>query len=286
MKYAIGLDIGGTKIEGVLCNEKYQVKKRIRIKTPEKKVEFLKALKKIIGELKIMPVEGVGISIGGFLDEKKQLINCPNILFLQKIDIHSIIKKGLGQKIKVVVENDANCFAIAEHKLGAGKGSTNMVGVILGTGIGSGIIINNELYKGSIGAAGEFGHTIIDVSKNEDNKWENFCSGPNIVKRYYVNKGKMKEATPSKIFKSNEFAAKKTVKKTIELLSVGFANINNALNPDKIVVGGGLSNINFYKELNKETKKRTIPLVKDSSLIVKNQLGDSSGVLGAVMLVL
>ena len=170
--------------------------------------------------------------------------------------------------------------------MGAGKKTINIIGLIIGTGVGSGIIINKKLYTGQ-GYAGEIGHTIIDPSGlkcscGNIGDVESWVSGPNIVKRYNLLGGKLKNPTPKEIFKSKEKAARITIDITLEKLAVALANLINTLDPDLIILGGGLSNQPIYKELNKRIKKYTRN--PQPCKIVKNKLGDAAGTLGAAFL--
>jgi len=289
MRYSIGIDIGGTKIDGILANEKGKILKRYRIKTQanKSKKEIINNIIKVIKKLKTRKIEGIGIGIAGVIDKRGKILFDPNIKNLEGINIIKELKKKLNHKFYIT--NDANCFALAESKFGAGKKAKNIVGVTFGTGIGNGIIINKKLYVGTHGGAGEFGHSIINPKGLRckcglRGDFESFCSGPAIVKRYYKAGGKIKNADPKNIFNSNDKIAKKVMKETYEYLGMGLANIVNALDPDLIVLGGSVSNLNFYKEVNKAVRKYANKGVAKKVKIVKHKLMDS-GALGAAAFV-
>ncbi len=284
MRYFIGLDIGGTKIEGILVNDKYKIiKKNIKKTEADKPREItLKNIFSVIKELKQnYKLSGIGISTAGYV-KNKVLVNCPNIPNLNNINIIKDFKKNIKEKF--IVENDANCFALAENIYWKKK---NLVGVILGTGIGTGIIINGKLYRGKSGST-EFGHTIIASSGlkcrcGKKGDFESWCSGNSILKRYKKLGGKLKKT--QEIFKSKDKLAKKIIDETYKYLGIGLANIITALNPDLIVLGGGVSNGIDYNRINKEVKKNVIKELRDDVKIVKNKLGADSGVIGAVELI-
>jgi len=191
---------------------------------------------------------------------------------------------------RVRLANDADCIALGEAKLGAGKGYENVVGIIWGTGVGAGLVIHGNIYKGSTGSSGEFGHNIVDPSGPRDRLgWrgtvEAYAGGPNLVSNYKAAGGKMKDANPAKIFLSKERTAKKVFKQALEKLAIGLAGLMHVLNPGVIVIGGGLSNLPVYRELNKLTKKYTMDGLRPHVRVVRNKLGDSAGVYGAAALV-
>ncbi len=284
MQYSIGIDLGGTKIEGCLMDSRGSIIFRCRQPTePNKSKEkiianIIKAINILIARIKPKSIAAIGIGHPGFSIGKK-LTSIHNIKRLNGSDLCSIIQKKTG--IKTFAENDANCFALAEHSFGAGKNCKNMIGLIIGTGIGAGIIINSQPYKGSHGGAGEIGYLPFS-----EKTFEQLCSGPNIVKRYAKAGGKIKNANPSGIFASKEAAAKKITAETIDGFAKGLAAMISCYDPDIIVIGGGVSNAfslfmpKVRKLLPKYAPNKNTTLVK----IVKNTLGDDAGVIGAGLL--
>lgn len=284
MDYAIGVDLGGTKIEAALVDEAGNVISKHRVPTGSENgwEQILKNLQEAIDKVKTVNVIGIGIGTPGFIHNNELHSSVPGL--------DTAIKEFLKIHPTAVVANDANCFALAEHMFGAGKGIKNMVGVIWGTGIGGGIVINNRLVEGAIGGAGEFGHTTLDINiksykKGGPNTWEGLCSGPNIVRRYKEAGGTMENPGPGEIFASDEEPAKKVKEETLHFMGVALGNLVNTLNPEIIVLGGGVSNIDVYEELNAEMRKNSIPASRESCKVVRNERGDSSGVLGAAALV-
>jgi len=295
--HAIALDIGGTKIEGVLFNEKYKILKKKRVFFDKKKSDdtINTSRKKVLGmicglidELKPYRVKGIGISIPGVVDEKEGYMVSCKITSLRQFALGKYLKRKY--KCKITINNDADCFALGEAILGAGKDYQNVIGAIWGTGVGSGIIINKKIYSGTTGSAGEFGHNIVNPAGPKERHGfsgtvEAFAGGPNIVRNYIKVGGRMSDPDPKKLFYSKDRKAKKVLEDAYRHLSIGLASLMNILNPGIIVIGGGLSNLPVYRKLNSYTKKYTIDGLRPHVKVVKNKLGDSAGIYGAAALV-
>ena len=156
----IGIDLGGTKIEGILVDEKFDLIARKRVETHQENGydSIVKSITSLVNELKSKTNvdTSVGVCTPGISDTNSGLIKNSNTQCLIGMPLKTDIEKKLGYKI--FMENDANCFALAESSLGAGKGYNIVFGVILGTGVGGGIVINGSLHKGRTNIAGEWGH--------------------------------------------------------------------------------------------------------------------------------
>ena len=298
MEYAIALDIGGTKIEGALFNNRFKKIKEKKVYFRKKisasivrmtKKEVLGLICNIISHLKEgRKIEGIGISIPDVITKEGSIAGTSKIEALSRFGLAKYLKKKF--RCKVIAANDADCFALAEQRLGAGKGCKNIIGIIYGTGIGAGIIIEGKIYAGSTGSSGEFGHNVVDPSGLRERiglrgTVESFAAGPNLVKDYINAEGRIKDPDPIKIFYSKERKAKQVMDESLEMFSVGIASLMNILNPEIIVIGGGLSNLPVYRQLNRWTKKYTVDGLRKYVKIVKNKLGDSAGVYGAAALV-
>lgn len=296
MNEIIALDIGGTKIEGVLFNDKLKILKKKRVYFEKEKTKSIVTLSRkkvlnmiysIIDELKTDNIKGIGISIPDIITKDGSISGKSKIQALSNFKLAKYFSKKY--KCTVRAANDADCFALGETLFGTGKGHNNVIGVIAGTGIGSGIIINKKIYSGSKGSAGEFGYIVVDPDgpidrHNMKGTVQAYASGPNIVRNYINAGGKIIDPDPKKIFSSKEPIAKKIIDEALEKLAIGLASLQNIINPDIIIIGGGLSNLNFYKKLNSYTKKYTIDSLKKHVKIVKNSLGDSAGTYGAAAL--
>jgi len=286
MRLAIGIDIGGTKISGVLMNDKGKILKKHTELTEanRSRSEVLDSIAEVISKLKVKGVKGVGVGSPGFVLPNGKITCIHNIPSLEGAFIIKELEKRT--KLKVAIENDSNCFALAEQRMGAAKGHKNMVGVIIGTGVGSGIIIDGKIYRGALGGAGEIGHTKLMIM-DDIKEVESLISGPGLMKRYEELSGRILDSPKelvSLIGKDDD--ANKVYAEFILYTGLFFANIINTFNPGCIVVGGGVSNIPFYDRVLKVAEKYSHPAMFNACKIVKNKLGADSGVLGAAQLVL
>jgi len=297
MPNVVALDIGGTKIEGVLFNSRFKQLKKERVYYDKRKSESVVKLSRsavlgmitgLIDDLrKGTKISGIGVSIPDVITKEGSLAGLSKILSLSRFPLGAYLRKKY--RCRVTVNNDADCIAYGEAKRGAGKGYRNVIGIIWGTGIGSGIVIEGNIYIGTTGSAGEFGHNVLDPKGPEERSGlkgtvESYAGGPDLIRLYRKLGGKDRTATPSKIYKMSEPAAKKASKIALERLCMGLAGLQNTINPGIIVMGGGQSNLPVYRELNRLTKKFTFKPLKKHVKIVKNKLGDSAGIYGAAAL--
>ena len=294
----LGIDLGGTKIEGIILkSDKEPIEiERLRINTEEDKGynQIINNIKKLVDTLENKvnyKFKKIGIGTPGTLDPETQLLKNSNSQNLNNKSIKSDLENLLGKKVNI--ENDANCFALAETKFGAVKDQMPhakiVFGVIIGTGVGGGIIIDNKILYGKQGIGGEWGHTII----KDDGEMcycgkkgcvESVISGRALQKYYTSLSGK--KLSFKNIYKNIEtdLNAKKTLKRMITYFGKGLSNVVNIIDPDIIVLGGGLSNTNeLYDQGYQELKKYVFnPTFKTK--IIKPKLGDSAGVYGAALL--
>jgi len=196
------------------------------------------------------------------------------------------IEKALSREI--VMENDANCFALAESVLGSGKGYDVVFGVIMGTGVGGGIIINGSLHKGRTKIAGEWGHHTLHPNGNKcycgkQGCVEMYISGPSLEKRWLEITGK-KEPLKSIVQDLSDEKAKQWKKEFLENFGTSLANVVDILDPDAIVLGGGVSNIPFLYDEGRSAVYENVFSDLVETPILKNKLGDSAGVFGACLL--
>ncbi len=297
MRYAIALDIGGTKIEGVLFNDRFRQLKKKRVYFKKKKYESVVSMPKkdvlgmmtgLIDELKTERIHGIGISIPDVITKDGSFAGVSKIKSLSKFPLGKYLREKY--RCKVTVNNDADCIAYGEARLGAGKGHKNVIGIIWGTGIGAGLVLEGKIYSGTTGSAGEFGHNIVDPSGQKERLGlkgtvEAFAGGPDLVRIYKRMGGRIRNPDPKKIYSSKERIAKKASSLSLSRLAIGLAGIMNLLNPEVIVMGGGQSNLPVYKELNRLTRQYTYPALRKYVRVVKNRLGDSAGIYGAAALV-
>ncbi|MBI2549933.1 ROK family protein [Candidatus Woesearchaeota archaeon] len=308
--YVIGLDIGGTKIEGVLVKAASvsllpTVLKKIRVPT-EATAGRGRVLGNITGvilslygygreNVRGFRLGGIGIGTAGFL-KNGRLEMVPNIPCLKDVKLRDILSRQLLQRkiaAPLHIENDSICFALAEFMFGAAKGCRNVIGIIVGTGIGGGLILDGTLYKGRDGGAGHIGHTTVDPTGprcgcGQKGHFESWCSGKHITQRYIAAGGRIQNPDPKKIFHSKEAIAVKIMGETYEKFGMALANLINTFNPEVIVLGGGVSNLpsEFYGKVTAAAKKYAYPAFSDGIKIVRNRLGDDAGVFGAAALAL
>lgn len=290
MTKVIAIDLGGTKVEGILVNDKLKVIKKKRIPTSPKndKIKLANNISDLIKELDDGTVKKIGFSIAGFIDNKGKWQLIHNIPCFVEADFKKLFSK-LNKKI--VVENDAVCLALSEARVGSAKEKKNVVGIILGTGVGGGIVIEGKAYTGSTGGAGHLGHMVIDPNGikcgcGHKGHFESWCSGPNIIKRYHLKGGNKKITTLKEMIIRNDKISRNVMNETIDKLGIAFSNIIHTLSPDAIVLGGGVSNLKFYPQIRKATAKYSIKPLAKNTIIIKNKLGDSSGIYGAAILAL
>ena len=286
----IGIDLGGTKIEGILVDENYKTIVRKRIPTNQENGYdyILGSIKNLIQELTQESDEkvSIGVCTPGALSLHSGLIKNSNTQCLIGKNLQNDLNNILDYKISI--ENDANCFALAETKLGAAKNSNLVFGVIMGTGVGGGIIINEKIYHGRTNIAGEWGHHCLHTNGNIcycGNKGcvETYISGPALEKKW-LKLTNQKNSLSEIIQNSNNPNFSNWKKSFLDDFSLSLANVIDILDPDVIVLGGGVSNIDFlYDEGKCAVYEKVFSDVVDTP-IVKNELGDSAGVFGACML--
>jgi len=276
--YFIGFDIGGSSVKAVLVKNRKIIKSHYE-KLPanfNELVECVVALKKRMADSR--KIKGIGISVAGVLDKKrKKMLRSFNIPYLNERPLRSVFVKALNSD--VVVERDLPCFVIAEQRAGLAKKYRNIFYLTLGTGIGGAFTIDGKIIKGSHGAAGEAGHSIVDF-KNRI-RWEDIAANKYIRKKLKVS------------FTEAKRRALKGDKKTLQIfkelgsnLGVGIANIINIFNPEVIMLSGGLASARkfFLPEVKAEIKKFVISREARKTKILWSKLGRFGGALGAALL--
>ena len=286
----IGIDLGGTKIEGILLDESLNVVKKIRIPTEQEKgySSIIQSITSLIDELKSKSnIEfTIGLSAPGAISKKTGLIKNSNTQCIIGKPLQEDLQKGLEHEI--TIENDANCFALAEATLGAAKNYDVVFGVIMGTGVGGGIIINGKIHRGRTNIAGEWGHHTLKQNGNNCYCGKNGCvetylSGPALEKRWTELTGK---ADSLELITNNLNDSKANQWKSEFLANFGasLANVIDILDPDAIVLGGGVSNVPFLYDEGRDAVYDQVFSDLVDTPILQNKLGDSAGVFGACLL--
>jgi len=286
----IGIDLGGTKIEGILLDENFNEITRKRISTNQDQGydSILKSISSLIQDLrtKSNSESSIGICTPGILSKNTGLIKNSNTQCLIDKPLKNDLENILEQKISM--ENDANCFALAEATLGAGKNFDLVFGVIMGTGVGGGVIIRKKIHTGRTNIAGEWGHHCIRPDGNSCYCGNNGCietyiSGP-ALERYWTKLTYKTEPLHEIVKKLDSEVGKGWKEDFLENFGLGLANVIDILDPDAIILGGGVSNIDFLYDEGKNAVYEKVFSDQIDTPILKNELGDSSGVFGACMI--
>ncbi len=285
----IGIDLGGTKIEGILLDDRGDIIDRKRIPT-EQDEGYTAIVDRIVDLTRSLLKKGTSVPVGictpGAIDPDSGRLKNSNTFCLIAQPLKEDLEERLG--IPVYMENDANCFALAEAELGAAKGYAMVFGVIMGTGVGGGIVINGKIHRGPNYIAGEWGHHVLYPNGNEcycGNKGcvETYLSGPALEKQWQNLTGKKHQLKDIANFKYHQQYVQW---KDSFLLNYGRAlsHIIDILDPDAIVLGGGVSNVDMLYNEGIEAVYKEVFSEKVVTPILKNRLGDSAGVFGAAML--
>ena len=288
--HKIGIDLGGTKTEGILLDEKLEVIERKRLPTNQQEgySSIVNLIKNLVDDLKQKTDDSVSIGIctPGALSKQSGVIKNSNTQCLIGKDIKNDLENVLKQKVSI--ENDANCFTLAESKLGSAKNFDMVFGVIMGTCVGGGIVIKEQIHNGRTNIAGEWGHHCIKPEGNscycgKRGCVETYLSGPALEKRWNDLSGKRQ--TISEILQNSDESMFATWKnELLENFALALGNVIDILDPDAIVLGGGLSNIPFLYDEGQSYVHQQVFTDQIDTPILKNKLGDSAGVFGACMI--
>ena len=272
----LGIDVGGNKVLCVrLSKGKTVIKRKVEIKKKEKE-RFLETIEKFIQESR---EEKVGIGFPGLLTRRK-IVFSPNLPFFNGFKIVDYLERKYG--VEVLLENDANCFALGEYI----RWRRDLVGITLGTGLGCGIIIDGKLYKG-MGNAGELGHTIIKFDGRKCRCGNIGCVEEYLSERAFLRESKRvmgKSYTPfelSEMCKKGDRRALRIFEEMGRILGILITNITHFLHPEMIVIGGGISKAWKYMKRSclEEMKRRCMVKLPK---IVRGK--EESGAIGAAYL--
>jgi len=314
--YSIGVDLGGTNIVSAIVNYQGKIVNRLKVPTLAERGKeatikrIIETIHENIVQSSVAPDDIIGIGIGapGPLDVKKGIINfAPNLPGWRDVPLKKILENEF--KMKVVLENDGNAAAWGERCFGIGRGVDNLVCFTLGTGIGGGIIIDGKIYHGSNYGAAELGHMTVNKEGPRCNCGnygclEAYSSATGIKNRI---KNRIEEGIKSKflnfdnnngLFESlrlklifetarkGDKLTKGVVEEAISYLGIAIANIANILNPEMVVLVGGITNEGnkLLIPLRREAKRRAFYSNYKSLKIVIGKLGGNAGVLGAAAL--
>ena len=292
----IGIDLGGSKTEIIALDERRSELLRRREPTPSGNYEATVALlARLIRETEIEVGKrgSIGIGTPGSLSPVNRRIRNSNSVCLNDRLLKEDVERALGREIRIA--NDANCFALSEALDGAAHHASVVFGVILGTGVGGGIVVNGDALQGANAIAGEWGHNALPWPQpaelpgapcycGKTGCIETFLSGPGLTRDHAESTGEELAAEEIAARAVHDAAAAETMARYEHRLARSLASIVNVLDPDTIVLGGGLSNVDrLYTNVPRLWKEWIFSDVVRTKL-VRNFHGDSSGVRGAALL--
>jgi glucokinase len=312
-RWIVGLDIGGTNmVVGLVPFEGGDPQGVRKVRThPERGGEDVVAraagvvresISSIQADGGASEVLGIGIGSPGPLNRKTGMVlETPNLGFTD-FPLRDLISKSTG--LPATLDNDANCATYGEWWQGAGQGARILVGLTLGTGIGGGLVMDGEIFHGASDAAAEFGHMTIDTTGRKCKCgnygcMEAYASGPNIAARAVEGleagtdsvlselvDGRLEDITAATVYEAvvlgDAFAAE-VMKETAKVLGVGIANLVNALNPDAVVIAGGVTRAgdHLFEPLRKEVRRRAFRSAVEACRVVPAALPETAGLIGA-----
>jgi len=297
-RFIVAIDLGGTNIKVALFSPGFKMRDRLSGPTPALRgrqaviAAVLEMVAGLLSRRKISAgsISAAGIGVPGPVDFDRQVVHfLPNIPGWRNVPLSSVFTAACG--IPCVVDNDAKMMALAEYTLGAAKGSRNAVCLTLGTGVGAGLIIEGKLYRGADNAAGEIGHLPLN-----ENGPACPCGGKACLERYAGNGALLKEARAAlgasiTLEKASALAAGGN-RKALRFwraasthIGIALAGLSNVLNPDVIVVGGGVSSAGrpLFDGIKENLLRRAMPVQGRRVKVVRAALGNDAGLIGAAL---
>ena len=299
-KFIIGIDLGATNLKIALLDLKYNIRdKRIlstkRFVAKESLISvIIDSIYKIIRDNKLnrANILGIGLGLPGPIDIKQGIVHFfPNIPGWKEVNLRSILGKRL--RLPIFLDNDANLMCLAEYRLGRAEGLSNVVCLTLGTGVGGGVVIDKALYRGSTFSSGEIGHIPLNERGPRCN-----CGGIACLEAYIGSHRILKEA--KRLFRRDvaledlSQLARQGNRKALRLwsnvgrhLGVALVGIVNFLNPDAIVIGGGVAGAGkiLFDRVRETILKRAMSVPAKQVKVFKAKLGNDAGLIGAAILV-
>lgn len=313
-KYRVGVDIGGTNVKIALVDFDGKIIYSNTVPTRaemgyEAGVNNIKqAIKELMGETgaNAKTIEAIGFGLPGQIDYKEGIVkNLPNIPGWVNIPLAKIMEDEFS--IPTRLDNDVRCAALGELNFGAGKNCENLICITVGTGIGSGIVLNGKLVRGATNAAGEIGHIKMDMTGGplcgcgDYGCFEAYASGPAIVSmaKEYISGGKSAKykemaadgiITPYIVAQAalqGDAVSIQIFKQMGKIIGTGLTSVINLLNPEKIIIGGGVADAGdiLLEPIRKTILDRAMPIQAAAVSVVPAQLANSAGVIGASLLI-
>lgn len=301
-RYVLGIDLGGTNIKCGLVSLDGSVISRTHLATETFIADKNQLIQALCGEclnllhknhLEKKNILGIGIGLPGLVDIRKGVVKfLPNLPGWENVALKNIMEKKI--KMPTFIDNDVKLITLGEWKFGAGIGISDLICLTLGTGVGSGLILNDALYRGAGMTAGELGH----VPLNEEGPLCN-CGGRGCLERYVGNKYLLEKA--QKLFERRDITLEKVNhlagqgnsralkfwEETAAHIGVGLVSVVNLLNPKRIIIGGGISNAHrhLFPAILRTIRKRAMSVPSQMVQLRRARLGDCAGILGARVLV-
>ena len=290
--YRVGIDLGGTKIEGIVIAPDGMIVVRERVAT-ERELGYEHIVDRVARLVEALAphapgLQQIGVGTPGAVSLRTGRLRNSNTTCLNGRAVHLDLAGRIGRAVRI--ENDANCFAVAEARVGAGQGARVVFGVILGTGVGAGVVIDGSLWSGIQHIAGEWGHHTLEPAGpacycGRRGCVETFLCGPAFERQYVEAGGAPTSAADiGRRAAAGEATAVAVLGAYIERFGRALGNVINILDPAVIVLGGGLSNLDALLTDGRAAVARHVFNDELRTPIVRHQLGDSAGVIGAALL--
>lgn len=295
-----GIDMGGTKIEGVILRSAETpdiiFRERVNTEAEQGYEHILNQVKKIVDKMVESTgyrADRIGIGTPGVLDPKTAVMKNCNTVAMNGKPMKKDLEELLG--VSVVMANDADCFALAETRHGVVKEhfpeARVVFGVIMGTGVGGGLVVDGRAIVGLQGIAGEWGHNFLDASGGpcycgKVGCVEKVISGPALEQYYFNETGNRKGLKDIVALAESKVdpTAQKTMIRLVEFFGKAISVLINIIDPDVIVIGGGVGNIELLYDRGRDSVKQYVFNTRLDTPIVQPLLGDSAGVIGAAYL--
>lgn len=305
LRHRIGIDLGGTKTELIVLDAEGGERLRRRIATPREYRGSIDAITRMVldAEDEVGAACTVGIGIPGSLSPRTGCVRNANSVWLNGHPLKADLQTELDREIRL--ENDANCFAVSEAIDGAGSGAASVMGVIIGTGVGAGLVLRGRLHAGANNIGGEWGHNPLPPASqcapaSDDTELpgpacycgrrgciETWLSGPSFATDHRRNSPEgavVSSITVIDAMRAGDVAAQASFARYVDRMARALATVINLLDPEVIVLGGGMSNISELYEQVPRQWRRYIFSDQVVTKLVRNRHGDSSGVRGAAWL--
>lgn len=294
-RYAAGVDLGGTKVEVCIVDETRRILTRKRVPSEPRrgKDRVVKNILDLISDAaEGRPLEAVGMGTPGTYHPADDIMyGAPHTPLYEKPGLVSLLRRRLP--VPLIIDNDANCLALAEFFAQCHGLYSSVMAVIIGTGMGSGLILDNRLYRGPNGNAGEIGHMTIDIHGRQCECGRRGCaeaylSGPSLSRRYQELSGESLSSPQIHLrYERGDRHAKTVFEESFRVMGEVFANAVNTLDLEAIILGGGVSNISLWYDHVPAVMMRYVFGIPSRRIpIIRATLGDSAGVLGAAFLAL